>query len=219
MPDLDFQIQSAEVVPLAASPQLRFAVEIRDLQGPPFANIESVMLRVQIRIEPKRRSYKGATSPHFVELFGERERWGGTMRSLLWTHVSLVVPAFTEKSLVDLLVECSFDFNIAATKYFGGLDDGEIPLCFLFSGTVFYRAEEQLQAAPVSWQREANFSLPLPTWKEMMAMYYPNSAWLCLDRDVFESLAEYKNRQALPSWDQALAKLLAADRANIHAET
>ena len=46
----------------------------------------------------------------------------------------------------------------------------------------------------------------------MMDAYYPNSTWLCLRRDVFECLYEYKVRHAIPTWEQALEQLLAAGR-------
>src|SRR5262249_52043631 len=141
-------------------------------------------------------------------LFGAPERWGSTMRSLLWTHVTLVVPGFTGQTIVDLTVPCSFDFNVAATKYFDALEAGEIPLCFLFSGTVFYQSDQGLQAGAISWEREAPYRLPVQEWKELMRRYYPRSAWLCLEREVFDALYEFKNRCALPTWEQALSRLL-----------
>jgi hypothetical protein len=119
------------------------------------------------------------------------------------------VPGFTESVVVDLQLPCSFDFNVAATKYFHALDAGEIPLCVMFSGTVFYQSDEgALQVAQVPWDREANFRLPVAVWKQMMAMYYPNSAWLCLERDAFERLHAYKMRQGIPTWEQAIQRAL-----------
>ena len=56
------------------------------------------------------------------DLFGEPERWSQTLRSLLWTHASVVVPSFQGARLVDLPVPCTFDFNVAATKYLRRLD-------------------------------------------------------------------------------------------------
>ena len=52
------------------------------------------------------------------------------------------VPGFEGSTTVDLQVPCTFDFNVAATKYFEGLSDGDIPLRMMFSGTVFYADEE-----------------------------------------------------------------------------
>jgi hypothetical protein len=46
----------------------------------------------------------------------------------------------------------------------------------------------------------------------MMDEYYPNSAWLSLRRDAFERLYEFKVRNGLPTWEQALERLLAAQQ-------
>ena len=207
MPDLSFQVEGAEAVPFAASPllALRLRVTNADAREP----VRTVALRCQIQLEVTRRRYKAEEQERLRDLFGEPERWGQTLRTMLWTHVSVIVPPFTESAVVDLSVPCTFDFNIAATKYFGGLDDGEIPLCLLFSGTVFYEAEDgALQVAQIPWDREAKYRLPVQVWKQMMDIYYPNSAWLCLRRDVFDRLYQYKRRLGIPTWEQALERIL-----------
>jgi hypothetical protein len=106
-------------------------------------------------------------------------------------------------------VPCTFDFNVAATKYFNALEDGEIPLMLQFSGTIFYRDNDgALQVARVPWHKEAAFRLPVVTWRAMRDYYYPNSAWLCLQREVFERLERYRVERGLTGWDEALAALL-----------
>ena len=67
-----------------------------------------------------------------------------------------------------------------------------------------------MQVAQIPWDREAAFRLPVRVWKEMMELYYPNTAWLCLRKDVFDRLYEYKSRHGLPTWEQALESLLSA---------
>ena len=109
---------------------------------------------------------------------------------------------------------CTFDFNVGATKYFHGLGDGDVPLCVMFSGTVFYaRDGEPMQVSPISWEKEARFSMPVKVWREMMDTYYPNTAWLCLRRDIFERLYEYKVRHGIPTWEQALESMMQAEEA------
>jgi hypothetical protein len=79
----------------------------------------------------------------------EPSRWGQTLRSLLWTHTNLVVPSFKVTTVVDLPVPYTFDFNVAATKYFDGLADGDVPICLEFRGTRSYaNGEGGLQVAP-----------------------------------------------------------------------
>jgi hypothetical protein len=100
---------------------------------------------------------------------------------------------------------------VAATKYFHGLADGDVPLNFLFSGTVFYEdAAGSLQVSPIPWDKEARFRLPVKAWHQMMDIYYPNTAWLCLRRDVFERLHQYKVENAIPTWEQTFESLLPA---------
>ena len=114
--------------------------------------------------------------------------------------------------MADLSVPCTFDFNIAATKYFDGLTDGEVPICFQFSGTVFYaNAGGGLQVAPISWDKETRFRLPVKVWRDMMESYYPNSAWLCLHKDAFDRLHQYKVRHGIPSWEEAIESLIPAE--------
>ncbi len=136
MPDLSFQVEGVEVVANAATPLLAFKLRLTDAN--PEQTIHTVALRCQIQLEVTRRKYTPEDQERLLDLFGEPSRWGQTLRNLLWTHANLVVPSFTGNTLVDLPVPCTFDFNVAATKYFDGLADGEVPVCLQFSGTVFY---------------------------------------------------------------------------------
>jgi hypothetical protein len=145
------------------------------------------------------------------DLFGESARWTRTVRSFLWMNTSLLVAGFSDTTVVDLPLPCSFDFNVAATKYFHALENGDVPLCLMFSGTVFYSdGDGLLQAIQIPWDREANYRLPVEVWRKMMDMHYPNSAWLCLQRDAFERLYRYKVQHGLPTWEETLERLLSA---------
>jgi Family of unknown function (DUF6084) len=208
MPELNFQIESAQAVPYGATPLLSFNLRVTNA-GVEEA-IHTVVLRAQIQLEVTRRHYSADEQSRLRDLFGEPERWGQTLRNLLWTHANVVVPAFAKETVVDLQVPCTFDFNVAATKYFHGLADGDLPLNFLFSGTVFYAdSNDQLQVAPISWEKEAKFKLPLKAWKDLIDHYYPNSAWLYLRRDAFDRLYQYKVRHGIPTWEQVIDRVLA----------
>jgi hypothetical protein len=79
----------------------------------------------------------------------------------------------------------------------------------LFSGTVFYATDEgTLQVAQIPWDKEARYRLPVQVWKQMMDIYYPNSVWLSLRKDVFDRLYRYKVRRGIPTWEQALESIL-----------
>ena len=208
MPDLSITVEKATAVPFAVSPTLAF--ELRVTNANPDEAIHTVVLRCQIQVEVARRRYSAADQERLRDLFGEPERWGQTLRSMLWTHANAIVPAFQGSTTVQLQVPCTFDFNVAATKYLNGLTDGEIPLCVMFSGTVFYADRAgTVQVAPISWDKEARFRLPLQAWKDMMELYYPNSAWLCLRKDVFERLQDYKMKRGIPTWEETIERIMA----------
>lgn len=212
--DLDFQVEGAEPQRFAVAPHLLFKLRVID-RGASGAEIESVALQCQIRIEPTRRSYHNGEKDRLFELFGKPADWGHTVRSMLWTHASVNVRRFTGETLVDLPVPCSYDFNVAATRYFAGLEEGEVPLCLLFSGSVFYQtADRGLQIAPISWERESAYRLPVRSWQAMMDGYYPNSVWVCLRRDMFEQIDQRKRRLAMATWEKSLESLLAANPAS-----
>ena len=206
MPDLDFSVVSAAAVTFAAAPLLSFKLGVRNENSE--ERIQSIALRCQIQIETIKRRYTTAEQAKLFELFGEPERWGRTLTSMLWTHTSTTVPPFEGEIVVDLPVPCTFDFNVAATKYFAGLDDGVVPLNLMFSGTTFFDGPTGLLVEQISWDKEARFSLPVRVWHEMMNHYYPNTAWLCLRRDVFEQLRRYKMDNAIPTWEQVFDNIV-----------
>jgi hypothetical protein len=207
MPELSFKIEQASMLPFAASPTIAFQLHVANaVEG---QAIHTIALNCQIQIEVARRRYSTEEQQQMLDLFGEPDRWSQTLRNLLWTNVSAVLPGFTGCTQADLRVPCTFDFNIAATKYFAGLAGGEIPLNMMFSGTVFYADPDgSLQVAPISWDQEAKFRLPVQVWREMMLTYYPNGAWLHLRRDVFDRLYRYKMQRGIPTWEQALESVL-----------
>jgi hypothetical protein len=226
MRELRFQVTSMTAVPFAAVPLVSCALEV--LNPDAAVHVHSGLIRCQIQIETMRREYDAEEQARLLDLFGEPERWSTTLKSMLWTHVTVTLPAFSERVTVDVPVPCSFDFNLAATKYFDGLRAGDIPLDFLFSGTVFYEVVSDtvtdasnpdgesphrlLQVTPISWDSEARYRLPVQVWRDLMDHYYPNGAWLRLRRDTFDRLSDYKRRHAIPTWEEMFDRILLATR-------
>jgi hypothetical protein len=213
VPDLDFRVEGAEVLEYAAVPSLLFKLSVENLEE---ESIRSVSLNTQVRIAATQRHYDTAEQERLLEVFGEPHRWGNTLRSLLWTHTTLQVPSFSGSTVVDMPVPCTYDLDVVAAKYFYALEDGEVPLEFLFSGTVFYAGEDgRLQIARISWEREAECRMPVRLWKEMMERYFPNSAWIRLHKDAFDQLYDYKVRMGLPTWEAAVEALLRASEQEV----
>ncbi len=208
MPDLNFKVKGVEPAQRGLAPLLHFILEITNT--PESEAIQSVMLQTQIQIQAPRRVYSAGEKEKLKELFGVPEDWGQTLRARLWTHANTIVPQFKGRTEAALAVPCTFDFNVAATKYFYALEDGEVPLLFLFSGTIFYAAPDgRLQIQKISWEKECVWRMPIMRWQELMAHHYPDSAWIAMRRDVFDQLYEFKRREGLSTWDQVLERLLA----------
>ncbi len=210
MPDLSFRIESAEALAYAAAPMI--ALKLRISSVPEDQAVHTIALRCQVQIDPAKRRYSSQEQSRLHDLYGEPSRWAQTVKPLHWMNTSVTVPSFAGATSVDLELPCSFDFNLAATKYFHAIEAGEVPLTVMFSGTIFYaESDGRLQATQVPWDREASYRLPVAVWKQMMDAHYPNAAWLCLQRDLFEKLLDYKVRNGIPTFERALEELLARE--------
>ena len=209
MPDLGFRITGVDPAARGLAPLMHFKLEVTN--SPPTESIHTIMLQAQIQIQAPQRSYTPSEKDKLEDLFGTPERWGQTLRNKLWTHASTCIRTFAGTTEALLPVPCSYDLNISATKYFYALEKEEIPLLFLFSGTIFYAgAEGQLQVQQIPWDKECSYRLPVQTWQALMDHHYPGMAWLSLHRDVFDRLYAYKRRRGLATWDQAIEELLPA---------
>jgi uncharacterized protein DUF6084 len=206
IPDLAFQVEDAVPERYSAAPTLNFALRIERVGGGP---VRSILLDTQLQIAARRRPYGENEQAWLIELFGTPERWGTTLRTLLWTRTTLVVPPFSDSVEVNLPVACSYDLEANAASYLSGLEEGDVPLEFLFSGSVFYTGPGgMLQTARISWDREAEYRLPVRTWREAMDRHFPDSAWLRLGRPAFDGLRAYKAEHGLRTLEDAVERLL-----------
>jgi hypothetical protein len=207
MPDLDFTIAGVEAAQRGLVPLLHFKIGI--VNKSPAEKIRSIMLQAQIQIQSPQRAYNPAEKERLRELFGRPADWGQTLRNRLWAHSNTIIQSFTDQTEATLPVACTFDLNVAATKYFYALEEGDVPLLFLFSGTVFYSAPDgRLQIQQISWEKECAYRMPIAVWREMMDRHYPNSAFIWLDRGLFDRLYEFKRHHGFATWEQAMERLL-----------
>jgi hypothetical protein len=200
-----------DVVPecYAAAPTLLFRLRIDGAEG---QRVRAIALRCQIRIEPARRGHTDQEAERLLELFGERGRWGDTLKPFQFVNASTVVPSFTGSTEVDVAVPCSYDMEVAAGRYFHALQEGEIPFILLFSGTIFSDGEQSLWIQQVPWHAECRYRMPVKVWRDMMDIHFPDSGWLRLRRDTIDALAEYRANRAIPTWDEAVLTVLDAAR-------
>jgi len=189
----------------AASPTVVFRLRVVEKTG---IRMHAMMLRCQIRIEPQRRRYTDAEAEQLLELFGERPQWGDSHKAMQFASIGVMVPSFTGQKEVDVPVPCTYDFEVATAKYFHGLAEGEVPLLFLFSGTVFLKTEAGFQIEQVPWNLENRHRMPVTVWREMMDGFFPNSGWIRMQRETLDALQRYKGRHVFSGWEEAFAALL-----------
>jgi hypothetical protein len=207
MPNLNFKVTGVEPAARGLVPLLHFHLEVSN--SPETELIQSVILQAQIQIQSAHRSYDEEEREKLVDLFGTPDRWGQTLRNRLWAHANTTVRPFTQTTEAVLPIQCTYDLNVLATKFFYALKEGAVPLLFLFSGTVFYAADDgRLQVQQISWNQECTYPMPVRIWQELMEHHYPNSTWVSLHRHVFEKLDADKRRQGLPTWEQTIERLL-----------
>ena len=206
MSALDFAVTGARPDPSALAPTLKVGLRIT---AAPDQQVQSVLLRCQIRIEPERRRYDDDEQARLLDVFGEPHRWSETLTPFLLTHVTVPVGSFTGTTEIQMPVEVSYDLEVAAGKYLHALRDGEAPLVFLFSGTVFHRGPQGLSIEQIPWDREARYGLPVAVWTALIDGHYPGTGWLRLNRDTIDALQVYKAHHGLATWDDVVAHLLA----------
>src|SRR6185369_10012745 len=194
---LSIGITEARPASQLAAPAITFRLYLEDILG---GRIHALVLRCQVRIEPRRRRYTPGEQERLYELFGDPSQWDRTLQAVTWSHTSLVVPGFERHAEVDLTVPCTYDLEVASAKYLHAVREGDIPLVFLFSGTIFKAGEAAKAGAietgafivePVSWDLEAAYPIPSAVWQTTM-----------------DQLQAFRGRQALVSWDEAIDLLL-----------
>jgi Family of unknown function (DUF6084) len=206
MPDPEFAVLGARPVRYAAAPMLAIDLQVSEPSG---RQVYMIALTIQLMIEPARRSYDDATRERLVELFGAPERWAVTTRSLVWSQLDVLVPAFTGSTTVSVPIACHYDLELAAAKYLHSLPDGEAPLALHFNGTIYYPGDDGgLQMVLVPWSKSTDFRMPVSVWRETIEHYYPNTGWVALRSQTLESLQREKLRRGLPTLDACLERLL-----------
>jgi hypothetical protein len=209
--ELAFDCTGAHADKYAVVPSMSFTLRVSETTG---QRVEAIALRCQIRIEPARRRYSDDEAERLNDLFGETQRWADTLKPVQFTNVATMVPGFRGSTEIDLPVPLTYDMEIGATRYFAGLDDGEVPLLLLFSGTIFCIADGRMSVTQVPWSKEASYRLPVSVWREAVDAHFPNTAWIKFSNLTFDELLRYKTARGLPTWEATILYLLseAADR-------
>ena len=215
MTALEFGIVDIAPEPYTAAPTLLAKLGIREDTG---ATVHALALRCQLRIEPRRRNYGPDEEAALTDLFGTRDRWGTTLAPFPWLHASTVVPGFEGACETTLPLACTYDFEVAASRYLHALCGGAVPLLALFSGTVFTRGTTGFAVEQVPWDREARYDLPVQVWRDLMRAHFPDSGYARLTHATLAALARFKAERGLTDLDATITALLDAAGAGTDAE-
>ena len=205
MSELVFDLLGVEPDRYAAAPTLQFTLRISETTG---QRVHAIALRIQMRIEPKKRRYSPAEAERLLDLFGETKRWGDTVKPMQFAFADVMIPSFDGAIEVDVAVPCTYDFEVATAKYFHALDEGDIPLLMLFSGTVITKGESGFSVEQVPWHKEVTLGVPVKVWDELMDIYFPGQAWIRIQRETLDALQRFKSGRAFTNWDETLEALL-----------
>jgi hypothetical protein len=205
VPELSFDVLGARAERYSLVPTLTLRIHVGEATG---VAVHAIALRCQIRIEPRRRRYTDDEANRLVDLFGEAPRWAETLKPMQLATVSVMVPGFTGDTDAVVPVPCSYDLEIASTRYFRALDDGTVGLLLLFSGTAFLENGTGYAVEQLPWTAESRYRLPVAVWRDMVERDFPNAAWLRCSRETLDALGRYRTRHALPSWEHTLEALL-----------
>ena len=204
--DLRLDVTGVGAVRHAAAPTLRFELSLTE---PRDREVHVGVLSMQIHVDPGKRTYDGPTRERLVELFGAPERWAATTQSFQWARVDAMVPGFRGSTRLDLEVPCTYDLEIAASKYLYSLPGGIAPLSFFATGMLLYSgAGERLQVAQVPWSCTARYDMPVAAWKQAIADVYPGGGWVRLHTDTLDALAARKAAGSHHSFDDCVRTLL-----------
>ena len=205
-PEPEFAVLGARSVKYAAAPMLELDLQVSEPSG---RQVYMIALTIQLMIEPARRAYDGPTRERLVELFGEPERWSVTTRSLVWSKLDVLVPAFTGSTSVAVPLACNYDLEVAAAKYLHSLPDGVAPLALHFNGLIYYRGDDGgLQMVLIPWTNSIDFRMPVSLWRETIEHYYPNTGWIALHSPTIEALQREKVTRGLATIDALVRALL-----------
>jgi hypothetical protein len=200
-----------------AAPGITFGLRIENISA---TRVHAIALRCQVRIEPRGRRYAEDEQQRLYELFGEVSQWDRTLHGVTWSQSTLIVPSFERRIDVELPVACTYDLEVASAKYLHAVRAGDVPLLFMFSGTVFAPADRSIHAdpaapalsglamEPVSWDLDASFRMPAQVWRAAMDQFFPGGGWVRLSRETLDRLQAFRGKLAVVGWDEAIDRLL-----------
>jgi hypothetical protein len=196
-----------------ASPGVMFRLRV----AAEHERIHAIVLRCAVQIDARRRRYAAEEQQRLYELFGDAAQFDRLVRPVTWGQSAIVLPTFDGQIDADLHVPCTYDLEVASAKYLHAIRDGDdIPLLFLFTGTIFrVNGGGALTVEPIPWDVEASYRMPAHVWRGAMDQFFPAGGWLRLQRETIDRLQAFRGRAAVVTWDEAIELLLHEDAAPV----
>lgn len=207
-PELSWAITGVDAAPVDAVPTLRFRLRVGCEEAGRAAVVRSLTLAVSVRIAAALRDYSEGERRRLRGVFGTPAQWASGIGDLVWARPVVHVPGFTGHTEVDVPVACGQDVELASVSYLSALADGDVPLRFQFSGTLFHERDGRLAAARLPWDSETTYRLPAACWQRLREAYFGRHRWLRVDETVYERLHDYRVRHAYGSPQEAIESLL-----------
>lgn len=202
VPAPEFTVNGVEADPHAATPVLRFAIDVSDASE---REIYTIALTAQVQIDADRRAYDPETRERLHDLFGEPERIPTTAGAVQIGRVETLVPSFRGSSTFALAVPVSGDVELAATRYLASLSGGAVPLSFHFNGSIFYCDEsDRLKVTLVPWSCEARFRVGLAAWRELIERRYDAGGFVRVGAETIEALRRRRTELGLATFDETI---------------
>jgi hypothetical protein len=202
VPAPEFAVSGVESDPHAATPALRFAIEVTDASG---REVYTIALAAQVQIDGDRRSYDAATRERLHDLFGEPEQIPQTAGPVQIGRVETLVPSFRRAGSFMLDVPFSGDVELAVTRYLASLSDGTVPLSFHFNGSIFYCGDaDRLQVTLVPWSCDAHYRLRIADWRTLIEQRYAASGFVRVHADTLELLRRRRTERGFATFDATI---------------
>jgi hypothetical protein len=206
LPAPEFTISGVEADPHAATPALRFAVDVTDASG---REIYTIALAAQVQIDSDRRAYDPETRERLHDLFGEPERIPQTAGPVQLGRVETLVPSFRAAGSFTLSVPFSGDVELAATRYLASLPGGTVPLTFHFNGSIFYCGDaDRLQVTLVPWSCEARHRVRLADWRTLVEQRYAGGGFVRVQAETLAVLRRRRVELGLATVDATIREAL-----------
>ena len=143
---------------------LRFTAFVTESEG---REVYTIALTVQIMIDPARRSYDDETKRAPGGAVRRARALGGHHAQLPLGRARRAGARVHRRHRRSASrSRRNYDLELAAVKYLYSLPDGDVPLTFNFTGTIFYRGEAgRMQIVQVPWNCSARYAMPVATWR------------------------------------------------------